>query len=62
MWVTFLTQWNIMGLNFNPSAIPGGRMADSLLETRSTNSLPHGGEIVWIIVTFDIEHYIIYVK
>jgi hypothetical protein len=27
--VTFLTQWNTSGLNFDPSAIPRGRMADS---------------------------------
>jgi hypothetical protein len=28
-WVTFLTQWNKIGLNFDPSVMPGGRMADS---------------------------------
>ena len=29
MWVTFLTRYIILSLNFDPSAMPRGRMADS---------------------------------
>jgi hypothetical protein len=29
MWVTFLTHYIILSLNFDPSVMPGGRMADS---------------------------------